>query len=73
MQSKSQFLKKVKYVPIIHEDEVKIILDNMKLNKSERINDVPAKVFRRFSNILAKPITKLINLCIQEGIWPECR
>ena len=58
-------------IPKILEDEVKSILDNMKLNKSERINDIPAQIFRRFSDILTKPTTKLMNICIHTGTWPD--
>ena len=36
-------------IPKTSEDEIKEILDNMKLNKSERVNDIPAKVFKKFS------------------------
>ena len=58
-------------IPKTSEDEVKEILDNMKLNKSERVNDIPAKVFKKSSKLLSKPLTKLINLCIESGTWPN--
>ena len=58
-------------IPKILEDEVKSILENMKLNESERINDIPAQIFRRFSDILTKPTTKLMNICIHTGTWPD--
>ena len=35
---------------VITEAEVQTVLENLKLNKSERKNDIPAKVFKRFAN-----------------------
>ena len=31
----------------------------------------PAKVLKHFSAKISKPLTKIINNCIQQGVWPE--
>ena len=56
---------------VITEAEVQTVLENLKLNKSERKNDIPAKVFKRFAKKLCIPITKLVNSAIRQGVWPN--
>ena len=58
-------------IPKITPGEVKLTLEELKLNKSERLNDIPAKIFKHFSNELAKPLSCLINECIVRGNWPK--
>ena len=48
----------------ISETEVKHILKDLKLNKAVLKNDVPAKIYKRFSEYLCGPISALINDCI---------
>ena len=45
-------------IPNITEDDVIEALESLKLNKSERLNDVPAKIFKSYSNLLCKPLTR---------------
>ena len=40
-------------------------------SKSTRKSDIPAKIIKCFSSKLNKPLTNIINCCLQQGIWPE--
>ena len=55
----------------ISSEEVMQVLRTLKLNKSTPTNDVPAKIFKRFSEQLCVPIAFLINECIEQGSWPR--
>ena len=61
----------VKDIPVVSENEVLETLENLKVNKSERKNDIPAKIFKHFSKYLYRIITVLINECIMKGCWPN--
>ena len=43
----------------------------MNTNKSCRKNDVPAKIFKKYADLLCKPLAIIINNCIQSGVWPD--
>ena len=58
-------------IPNISEKEVIETLESLKVNKSERKNDIPAKIFKHFSKYLYKILTVLINECIRKGCWPN--
>ena len=55
----------------VSEKEVLEVLRNLKLNKAVPRNDVPAKTFKRFAELLCGPMTALINECIEQGCWPD--
>ena len=57
--------------PEISKNEVLETLKELNANKSESKNDVPAKVLKRFSELLCGPLTVLINKTIKEGFWPD--
>ena len=58
-------------IPDITENDVIEALDSLKLNKSERLSDVPAKIFKTFSIYLCKPLASLIKNAIRKGHWPR--
>ena len=58
-------------IPKVSCAEVKEILENMNTNKSCRKNDVPAKIFKKYADLLCKPLAIIINNCIQSGVWPD--
>ena len=58
-------------IPVISESEVLNVLQGLKTNVSTRPDDVPAKVLQKFSKLLSKPITKILNNCLKQGIWPD--
>ena len=58
-------------IPDITENDVIEALDSLKLNKSERLNDIPAKIFKTYSRYLCKPIAFLIKNAISKGHWPR--
>ena len=57
--------------PIISEKDVIEAIGEMKINKAERRNDIPAKIFKHFSKHLSKPLSKLITNTIRQGCWPK--
>lgn len=57
--------------PEISEKEVLETLNDLNPNKSESKDDVPAKILKRFSKFLSKPLTILVNKAIKEGYWPD--
>ena len=58
-------------IPNISESDVLEALDNLKMNKSERPTDVPARIYKYFSKYLCKPLSYLINKAIVLGCWPK--
>ena len=47
------------------------VLKDLDSSKSTKKNDIPEKVLKRFSTKISKPLTQIINSCIQQGFWPE--
>ena len=47
------------------------VLRDLKLNKAVPKNDVPAKIYKRFAELLCGPLTALINERIEKGCWPD--
>ena len=41
------------------------------VSKSTRKSDIPAKILKRFSSKISKPLSKIVNNCILQGLWPE--
>ena len=58
-------------IPVITEQEVQEILADMDPNKSNVPGDIPAKIFKHFSEDLAKPVANVINAAIRQGCWPD--
>ena len=51
--------------------QVNKIIEDLKLNKSYPINDIPTKVIKQFPEIFASHINFLFNASIQKGCFPE--
>ena len=45
-------------------------LRKLKRKKSAGIDNIPPFVLKDAANVLAKPLTKIINLLIQIGVFP---
>ena len=58
-------------VPVVSEGMVPGVLKDLDSSKSTRKSDIPAKILKRFSTKISKPLTHIINKCIQQGVWPE--
>ena len=58
-------------VPIVTEKEVAETLSEMDSNKANVKGDIPAKIWKEFSDNLAKPVANVINASILQGSWPE--
>ena len=50
---------------------VKSQLENLKTNKATGIDDISAKFLKMAATIICKPLSHLLNLSIQTGIYPE--
>ena len=58
-------------IPAISEGKVLCVLKDLDSSKSTRKSDIPAKVLKHLSTKISKPLTVIINNCIQQGVWPE--
>ena len=58
-------------IPVISEGKVLGVLKDLDSSKSTRKSDIPAKILKHFSAKISKPLTMIINNCIQQGVWPE--
>ena len=58
-------------IPRVSVDEVKEALAKMDANKSNVIDDVPAKILKKFANEILVPFTDVINSSITQGCWPD--
>ena len=58
-------------IPQFTDKEVELVLKEMDTNKANINGEFPAKLFKKFSHFLAKPITDLLNTSIRQGKWPD--
>lgn len=58
------------YLAPTTQQEVKTILDNLKCNAAG-IDDIPPKLLKITSNIIANPLSYLINLAFTQGVFPD--
>ena len=54
----------------ITEIEVKNTIKSFK-NKSCNINEIPIKIYKAISEVISKPLTNLMNECLDKSIYPE--
>lgn len=52
--------------------EVRETLNELKSNGSKDIYDMNYKIIKYVKDILIVPLTKLFNMCIREGTYPDC-
>jgi len=53
------------------EDEVEKIISNLKTNKSQAENDIPAKIIKKYSHLFASCFSISINDSFSSGIFPN--
>ena len=58
-------------IPQFTEVEVREVLAAMDTKKSNVKGDIPARIFKTFSDLLAKSVTDVINTSLLQGIWPD--
>ena len=58
-------------IPIFTEIEVLEVLNDLDTSKSTRNTDIPARILKRFAMRIHKPLTLLINIAVQQGVWPD--
>merc|ERR1711860_99160 len=61
----------VEDIPVISEQRVLEVLENLNVSKSTRKSDIPARILKRFAKRICGPLTMIINNCICQGIWPD--
>ena len=57
--------------PVFTEFNVLEAIKALDSSKSTRKSDIPAKVLKIFAGKICKPLTKIVNNCIQQGVWPS--
>ena len=55
----------------VSENDVKTKLRNLKTGKTSGLDDIPARLLKDSSNIVASPLTKIINTSLTQGIFPS--
>ena len=63
--SKSIFLRKAT------EPETKKHIDEADVNKATGIDNIPAKILKWVIDIIVPILTKLFNICIEKGVYPD--
>ena len=61
----------VKDIPQFSKVEVLNVLEGLNTRKSNVVGDVPAMIFKKFSDKLVSPVTDVINASVLQGIWPD--
>ena len=56
---------------LITEPEVRKLIQELDINKSVGIDEIPAKILKWSASILVPILTKLFNKCILGGIYPD--
>lgn len=60
-------------IALLPTDELEItkIIQNLKADSAGGWDNIPARVIKSNADILAQPITKLCNLCLTQGTFPD--
>ena len=61
----------IEETPVVSDENVSEALKSLNAAKSTRKNDIPAKVLKRIAPVITKPLTLIINNCLQQGVWPD--
>ena len=57
-------------IPVFTVSQVEEVLKNMNANKAGRKDDIPMRILKHFAELLATPITFMINNAVKQGTWP---
>jgi len=49
-----------------------MIIDNLLVSKSVRMNDIPIHILKTCKQILSPFLAQLLNTCVKIGIYPGC-
>ena len=55
----------------VQESEIEKLINNLNQNKSLGPCSIPVKILQKHVDVLKQPLTYLINLSFQQGIFPE--
>ena len=59
------------FINSVQETEIEKLINNLNQNKSLGPCCIPIKILKNHVNVLKQPLTYLINLSFQQGIFPE--
>ena len=58
-------------IPVKEEKRVLEVLEDLNISKSTKKSDIPAKVLNFFAKRISQPLTRIINNCLAQGLWPD--
>ena len=59
------------FLDAVTEDEIESIIGNLNSRKTIGPNSIPTRILKEFENMLKTPLTVIINISFQTGIFPE--
>ena len=59
------------FLPPITEKEVKIYIQQLNSNKATNSDSIPTKYIKIGSHIISTTLTKILNQCITQGVFPD--
>ena len=59
------------FINPVQESEIEKLINNLNQNKSLGPCSIPVKILQKHVDVLKQPLTYLINLSFQQGIFPE--
>ena len=57
--------------PVITPGQVLKSLNNIKTKKATHPSDIPSKIVKEFAVELTEPLSHIVNVCLQTGIFPD--
>ena len=58
-------------IPFISEKVVESYINQIKTKPSSPLDDIPAKLVKRFSKYFCVPLAHIVNSCLERGEWPS--
>ena len=59
------------FLDAVTEDEIESMIGNLNSRKTIGPNSIPTRILKEFENMLKTPLTVIINISFQTGIFPE--
>ena len=57
-------------IPFLNEHQVEFHIKQLRSKPSTPPGDIPAIIVKRFSKYFCKPLTHILNACLERGEWP---
>ena len=59
------------FISPVQESKIEKLTNNLNQNKSFASCSIPVKVLQKYADVFKQPLTFLINLSFQQGVFPE--